>query len=173
MQFCAKLGKIIEKTIKRCHKIQFFSWSSIKFFLNVHNFRVRELCEIRSFGYVFSYQFIGVFNAPFLPRRVRVRKIHLYIFLHFHIQSFGYQLMCGEFTAIVRGDGFDGSAIGKKLLYHSLAIGSAFLPVGMRCISSILVLRSANVNITCCWLSTIKSISQSPKRLPLASLGQS
>ena len=120
MQFCAKLGKIIEKTIKRCHKIQFFSWSSIKFFLNVHNFRVRELCEIRSFGYVFSYQFIGVFNAPFLPRRVCVRKIYLYIFLPFHIQSIGYQLMCCKLTAIVRGDGFDGFAIGKQLLYHSL-----------------------------------------------------
>ena len=119
MQFCAKLGKIIEKTIKRCHKIQFFSGSSIKFFLNVHNFRVRELCKIRSFWYVFPYQFIGVFNAPFLPGRVHVRKIHLYIFLPFHIQSFGYQLMCGELTAIVRGDGFDGSAIGEQLLYHS------------------------------------------------------
>ena len=97
MQFCAKLGKIIEEAIKRCHKIQFFSWSSIEFFLNIHNFRVRELCKIRSLGYVFPYQFIGILNASFLPG-------------------------------------------------------------GMRCIGSILVLRSTNVNITCCWLSNVSSI---------------
>ena len=97
MQFCAKLRKIIEEAIKRCHKIQFFLWCSIKFFLNVHNFRVREVCKIRSLGYVFPYQFIGIFNA-------------------------------------------------------------FFLPVGMRCISSILELRSTNVNITCCWLSNVSSI---------------
>ena len=154
-------------------KFNFSRGLLLSFFLNVHDFRVRELCKIRSLGYIFPYKFIGVFNASLLPRRVRVRKIHLYIFLPFYIQSIGYQLMCGKLTAIVRGDGFDGSAIWKKLLYHSLAIGSAFLPVGMRCISSILILRSTNVNITCCWLSTIKSISQSPKRLPLASLGRS
>ena len=71
MQFCAKLGKIIEEAIVGCHKIQFFSWSSIKFFLNIHNFRVRELCKIRSFGYVFPYQFIGIFNASFLPVGMR------------------------------------------------------------------------------------------------------
>ena len=65
MQFCAKLGKIIEEAIFRSRKNQFFSWFSIEFFLNVYNFRVRELCKIRSFGYVFSYKFIGVFNASF------------------------------------------------------------------------------------------------------------
>ena len=71
MQSCARLGKIIEEAIKRCHKIQFFSWSSIKFFLNVHDFRVREMCKIHSSWYVFSYEFIGVFNAPFLPVGMR------------------------------------------------------------------------------------------------------
>ena len=75
MQFCAKLVKIIEEAIFRGWKVQFFSWSSVEFFLNVHNFQVRELCKISPLGDVFPYKFIGLWVILQAGKWVYVRWI--------------------------------------------------------------------------------------------------
>ena len=94
--------------------MQFFSGSSVQFLLDIHDFGIGEMCKIRPLGNVFPYEFVGILNTPFLPRRVGIGKVHLYIFFPFHIQSFGNESVCSKLTAIVRGDGLYSTAIGKE-----------------------------------------------------------
>ncbi len=120
MQFSCKVREKVEEAILGCRKVQFFSWSSVQFLLNVHYFGVRELVKVSLFRDILPYEFVGVLNVSFLPRRVGIRKVHGDILFPFHIQSLCNEFVSSKLAAIVRGDGLDGTAVGEELLDHSL-----------------------------------------------------
>ena len=64
----AKLGKIYEEAIFRCHKIEFFSWSSVYFILYLCNVIVINCVNIRSFGDVLSDKFVRMLDVPSLSK---------------------------------------------------------------------------------------------------------
>ena len=75
-QASAKLVKIFEKAIKRCHKIQYFYRYSIDFILNMQYLFIRKCVKISLFWNILPYQFAYILNAPFLPRTIRISKIN-------------------------------------------------------------------------------------------------
>ena len=63
----AEVVKSFEETIYWCIEIEFFSWSSVQFLLNIHDTFVAELIKIRFLRNVFSDEFVCVFDRSFLP----------------------------------------------------------------------------------------------------------
>ena len=66
-----------EESFIRCHKIYFFSWSSVDFVLYLHNGIVINSVKINSFRDILSNKFVRMFNVPFLPRAIRVCKVYV------------------------------------------------------------------------------------------------
>ena len=73
----AKLVEMYEESFIRCHKIYFFSWSSVDFVLYLHNGIVIHSFKINSFRNILSNKFVRMFNVPFLPRAIRVCKVYV------------------------------------------------------------------------------------------------
>ncbi len=73
----AKLVEMFEKAVLWCHKIEFFSWSSVDFVLYLHYGIVINSFKINSFRNILSNTFVRMFNVPFLPRAIRVCKVYV------------------------------------------------------------------------------------------------
>lgn len=67
MQSCARLGKIIEEAIKRCHQIQFFLWSSIGFFWMFMIFESEKCVKSTPLGMYFCISLLVFSMHLFCP----------------------------------------------------------------------------------------------------------
>ena len=76
----------------RCHKIYFFSWSSVDFVLYLHNGIVINSVKINSFRNILSNKYVRMFKVPFLPRAIRVCKV--YVSFHHCAADFVFGALC-------------------------------------------------------------------------------
>ena len=88
----AKLVEMFEEAFIRCHKIYFFSWSSVDFVLYLHNGIVINSFKINSFRNILSNKFVRMFNVPFLPSAIRVCKV--YVSFHHCADDFVFGELC-------------------------------------------------------------------------------
>ena len=164
----ATLRNIFEKDLSRSQEIEFFSRSGINFLPRSYGFSFCNRTDVGSFRIYCRISLLPFSMASFLPCAIGIGKIHG------HVELLGYPFMLGELTAVVRGDGLQGlSLYGSSNLHTVLATGFAFFPCLSLSINRKFVLLSVSVRMALLSLSTMRSISQSPKRLPSASAGRS
>jgi hypothetical protein len=63
----AKLAKMFEKAVLWCHKIEFFSWSSVDFYLYQFDGFVVNSVKISPFRNVLPDKFVRMLDISFLP----------------------------------------------------------------------------------------------------------